>query len=98
MIRAWLYVVAAGIVWFVEGFLFSRFLQMSAVQTVVLFVLYAGLFSAAVWALMRSMRDQGPGEGALWRQLALAPMAVAIVGSFLSLPLVLLVAILGKVL
>jgi hypothetical protein len=36
------------------------------------------------------------GGLALWRLLSLAPMLVIVVGSFVSLPLLLLIALLGR--
>lgn len=98
MIRASLYVVAAGVIWVVEGYLFSRLLQMALWQTGLLMCVYLGLFVAAVAALWRAghRRSLPRQEAPVWRYLALAPMLVAIVGSFVSLPLVLLVALLGR--
>jgi hypothetical protein len=59
---------------------------------------YAVLFAAAVLALRRTARRQpvaGAGDDH-WRLLALAPMLVVVVGSFVSLPLLLAIVALGR--
>jgi len=98
VIRSALYVLASGVVWLVEGFLFSRLLALAAWQTGLLLFLYLALFAVAVAAFVRAAKRQpvSPEGVAHWRSLALAPMLVAVLGSFVSLPLVLLIALLGK--
>lgn len=98
MIRAYLYLFAAGVIWLVEGFLFSRYLYLAIWQTAVLAILYVVLFGIAVSILMKSLRQQtrGPEGVPPWRLLAYAPVLVTIVGSFVSLPLILLVVALSK--
>ncbi|HEX6507238.1 MAG TPA: hypothetical protein VF221_06350 [Chloroflexota bacterium] len=98
MVRTSLYLLAAAVIWLAEGFLFSRFLAFSTWQTVLLFVFYVALMCAALYALVALARSSGerPDGLAAWRALSLAPMVTFIVGSFVSLPLVLFVLVLGK--
>jgi hypothetical protein len=98
VIRAGLYLLASGAIWMAEGFLFSYFLRFSAWQVVGMAVMYTGLFVAACVVLLRFARRYGTAQQdlALWRLLSLAPMLVAMVGSFLSLPLLLIIAALGR--
>jgi hypothetical protein len=98
MIRAYLYLAASGVIWLVEGFLFSRFLAFVWWQTAILTLIYIGLFGLASAYLLRALRGgrETSEELALWRAVSLAPMFVVIVGSFVSLPLILIVAALGK--
>jgi hypothetical protein len=100
MIRAALYLTAAAFVWFAEGFLFGWYLDFSLLQWSVLAVFYTALFAIAVRWLVRALRSQAVtgGEFPSWRLLSLAPMVTAVVGSFVSLPVVLAVLVLGKVL
>ena len=97
MIRAWLYVGVSGAIWFAEGFLFSRFLAFSHVQTAILATFYFALYTTAVLALRRYV--QQPANGLIrieeWRLLSVTPMIATVVGSFVSLPVVLLVLALG---
>lgn len=97
MIRATVYLAAAGIVWLVEGFLFSYFLRFALWQTVLMAALYGGLFLLAVRSLLVQMQRQPDSESTLayWRYLSLAPMVVAVIGSFASLPLLLIILALG---
>lgn len=99
VIRAAAYLIASGVVWVIEGFLFSRLLVFSASQVALTIAIYLGLFVAAALLLIRFVRRFRDDTGDLprWRLLSLAPMLVAIVGSFVSLPLLLLVVALGKV-
>jgi hypothetical protein len=97
MIRASFYLLAAGAIWFVEGFLFSRFLDFNAVQTGLAVVFYAALFGVVTTQLIRAMRrDIETGDTARWRYLSMAPMVTVILGSFVSLPIVLVIVIIGK--
>ena len=99
MARAILYVGASALIWLAEGFLFSRFLDFSPWQTVLLGVVYLVLMGVALRALQRTWRQRSElsGELAAWRILSLAPMVTVIVGSFISLPIVLAVLALGKI-
>src|SRR5438067_42446 len=96
--RAGLYLAAAGVVWCAEGFLFSRYLEFAPWQTALMALIYLGLFAVACALTIRSLRGLGDDESsvATWRVVSLAPMLAAVVGSFASLPLLLLITILGK--
>jgi hypothetical protein len=100
MFRASLYVGASALIWFAEGFLFSRFLGFSIWQTATLGLFYVALFAASLWALRDVVRQGYESNGSVtaWRMLSLAPMVTVIIGSFVSLPVVLLVLALGKLL
>lgn len=97
MIRATLYLVAAGIVWLVEGSLFSYFLRFALWQTVLMAMIYLALFLIAVRYLITLARQNRDSEAqvAYWRYLSLAPMLMVVVGSFASLPLLLAILALG---
>jgi hypothetical protein len=98
VLRAVAYLIASGIIWLSEGFLFSRYLSYSLWQTILMAAIYSGLFLIAarlLWQLWRSSSDADQGL-AQWRTLSLAPMATLVLGSFISLPLLLLIAALGK--
>ncbi|MGH2447202.1 MAG: hypothetical protein ACRDFS_01150 [Chloroflexota bacterium] len=95
MIRAVGYLLASAVVWFAEGYVFSTFLHFSLAQNVTLAIIYAVLFAVAVWLLLRFAVAQDENL-ASWRYLSLAPMLVAIVGSFVSILLVVLVAASGS--
>jgi hypothetical protein len=99
VIRATAYLVASGAIWVIEGFLFSRLLSFSASQVVLTVALYAAFFLLATGLLLhfsRAFREETEIL-ARWRLLSLAPMLVAVVGSFVSLPLLLLIVALGKI-
>lgn len=98
MIRGVLYLLAAAAIWLGEGYVFSRFLNFAWWQTALMAILYAGLFVVAALHLARlSRRFRSAQDGmAAWRLISLAPMFVLVVGSFMSLPVLLLVAALGK--
>lgn len=96
MIRAVFYLVVAGAVWFAEAFLFTRFLAFSAGQTVLAAGFYVALYLVVVTTLIRAVaRDSRAGDVARWRALSLAPMLAVIVGSFVSLPVLLVIAALS---
>jgi hypothetical protein len=99
MVRATLYVVASACIWLAEGFMFSRFLAFSLWQTTLLGVIYVTLLAASLLALRRAWHRQAElsSELAAWRLLSLAPMVTTILGSFVSLPIVLVVLALGKI-
>jgi hypothetical protein len=98
MFRAYLYLAAAGVIWLVEGFLFSHYLGFAPWQTALLAVIYTGLYAVALRSFLKSLRAYaGKAELAPWRMVSAAPMMVVILGSFVSLPLVLAVAVLGKI-
>lgn len=94
------YLAAAGLVWLAEGFLFSRFLGFLPWQVGVMVVLYLALFGYAVRLLGHGLRTATAEEtnSPAWRLVSLAPMLAVIVGSFASLPILLLIAVLGRVL
>jgi hypothetical protein len=97
MIRAVFYLLAAGVVWMAEGFLFSYFLDFAVWQTVLMTVVYVVLFGVAVMALRRQLSTTGNDSTLTeWRYLSMAPMVVVIIGSFASLPVLLLIAAAGK--
>jgi hypothetical protein len=97
MIRAILYLVFAGAIWFAEGYIFSRLLAFSAIQTALAGGCYLALYLAAAHRLVRAFKsDLDAGDVARWRYLSLAPMLVVVLGSFASLPLMLVILGLGK--
>lgn len=98
MIRAAIYLLVAGGLWMAEGFLFSRLLGFAPWQVAIMVIMYAGLFVAALALLVRFARryHQTEAELPIWRLISLAPMLLVVVGSFISLPLLLLIAGLGK--
>ena len=81
-----------------EGFLFSRLLSFSRWQVALMAGMYVILFIAALLLLRRFVdRHTGPERDlALWRILSLAPMLVVVIGSFVSLPVLLLIAAVGR--
>jgi hypothetical protein len=99
MVRATLYVGASALIWLAEGFMFSRFLAFSLWQTAFLGVVYLALLGVSLRALRRAWRRQAEvsSDLAAWRLLSLAPMVATILGSFVSLPIVLAVLTLGKI-
>jgi hypothetical protein len=97
MIRAVFYLTASAAVWLAEGFLFSYFLAFQPWQVVLMAAIYVVLLGVAVLLLRRQMATyREAGDMAVWRYLSLAPMILLIVGSFASLPLLLLISGLGK--
>jgi hypothetical protein len=96
--RAVLYLLASGAIWLVEGFLFSHFLGFGTWQTVIMAVLYAALFLTACAVLIQHLRRWTvSGAPVSWRLLSAAPMVVAVLGSFLTLPLLLLILAAGRI-
>jgi len=95
MIRASLYILASAVLWLAEGFVFSRFLGFSRLQTIVMAAVYALLFAAAVRMVFVMSTEES--DLPRWRVLSLGPMLVLIIGSFVSLPLMALIAVLGLV-
>jgi len=100
MIRAWFYLVASAVIWFVDAFLFSYFLRFSAGQTVLMAVFYLLLFGIAARYFIRGLSGLGRSDDdvAAWRLVSIMPMLVVILGSFVSLPILLLVVAAGKLL
>lgn len=98
MIRAALYLVASGAIWFAEGFIFTTFLGFRAWQIGLVVTIYAVLWvAAAIWLIRLGQRQRALAQPlAAWRYLSLAPMLTVIVGSFASLPILLAIAALGK--
>jgi hypothetical protein len=97
LLRAYIYLAAAGVIWLIEGLLFSHYLTFAPWQTGLLALIYLGLYAIALRFFLISLRNQ-PDNRDLppWRVVSLAPMLVVLLGSFISLPLILLVAALGK--
>ena len=82
----------------IECGLFSHFLGFAAWQVILLAIIYAGIFAIVVRVFIRSSRAQTESNRiARWRAVSIAPMLVAVIGSFASLPLLLFVALLGNV-
>lgn len=98
MIRAVFYLVISAVIWLAEGFLFSYFLQFHTWQVILMAIVYCCLIALAVQLLRRQTAtyEVEGDQVAVWRYLSLAPMIVLIVGSFASLPILLLIAGLGK--
>jgi len=98
MFRAYFYLIVSGLIWLVEGFLFSYYLGLAIWQSALLLVIYLVFFAIALRATLRTLRAQPetPEGIATWRLLAFAPAAVAIFGSFISLPLILIVVAVGR--
>jgi flagellar biosynthesis protein FliP len=98
MIRAVFYLAASALIWLAEGFLFSYFLQFQAWQVVLMAIVYSCLVAIAVQLLRRQAATYVTESDriAVWRYLSLAPMIVLVVGSFASLPILLVIAGLGK--
>lgn len=93
-----MYLGIAGLIWLGEGILFGHFLRMSPWQIVLLVILYVALYVVVLRYFLLSLRDEhGAPDMAKWRAVSVAPMVVTIIGSFVSLPLILLVAVLGRV-
>jgi hypothetical protein len=100
LLRAYGYLGVAGVVWLVEGALFGYFLRFVLWQLMVLLAIYTALLVVALRALLKNLNQPqvAGADVAVWRLVALAPMLVVIVGSFASLPILLIVALLGKIL
>ncbi len=98
MFRAYLYLLVSAFIWFGEGFLFSHYLGFAAWQIALLAVIYAALFGMCIRYLLHGLQQPRTSEDGLkaWRVVSVAPMLVTILGSFVSLPLVVLVAAAGK--
>jgi hypothetical protein len=98
MIRAILYLAAAGAIWLAEGIVFAVMLRFVPWQVAAMVSVYAALFAGAVVYLARIRKtsdgDTGPAR---WRYLSLAPMLAVTLGSFGALPIILLIVILGKI-
>ncbi|GAC1474809.1 MAG: hypothetical protein PVSMB7_30080 [Chloroflexota bacterium] len=62
-------------------------------------IVYAVLFLMAVAALVHSTRSDQNGNTdiATWRNLSLAPMAMVVVGSFVSLPVLTIIVTAAKI-
>jgi hypothetical protein len=101
VVRACLYLGFAGIVWIVEGFLFSRYLLFNGWQTVLMALVYVTLFALAAWRLLSALRSPAgsdmPQQVPAWRVITAAPMLAAVLGSFASLPILMAILALGKV-
>jgi hypothetical protein len=99
MFRAYFYLLVSAVIWFGEGLLFSHYLGFAAWQIALLGVLYLALFALALRYLLTGLRESPASEANMtaWRVVSLAPMLVTILGSFASLPLIILVAAAGKI-
>ncbi|MGH2441668.1 MAG: hypothetical protein ACRDFX_00700 [Chloroflexota bacterium] len=98
MFKAYIYLLISGAIWMVEGFLFSYYLGFAAWQIALIGVIYVALFGAAVYYLIRALKVQPRTQDGIsaWRLVSVAPMLVVIIGSFASLPLIIIVAAIGK--
>lgn len=97
MFRATFYLLLAGSIWFVEGFLFSKFLGFTLLQTTGAAIFYVLVYVAVVRQLTLAFRrDDARGDAARWRYLSLAPMLTVVVGSFASLGVMLLIVMAGQ--
>lgn len=104
-LRTALYLLAAGIVWFAEDFVFSRGLRFNAAQTAVVTLYFLALFGSAVWLVLRTHRRlagavtlPGPEDFTVARLVSLAPVLTLVVGSFAALPVIILVLLAGSIL
>jgi hypothetical protein len=98
LLRAYIYLAAAGMIWLTEGFLFSHYLGFAPWQTALIALIYLGLYAVALRYFVASLRTSAHNDDlSPWRAVSLAPMLVVLLGSFVSLPLILLVTVLGKV-
>jgi len=95
VIRSVLYLVASAAIWFAEGTVFSIFLGFSRIQIVLMATVYVTLFVIAVRAIVVMSRQKS--ELPHWRLLSLGPMLVLVIGSFISLPVIALIALLGAI-
>lgn len=96
--RVWIYLAASCAAWLIEAFLFSSLLKFTWWQVALLLVLYFALFGAVLLALVRHIgypRDAHPSMEQ-WRLAIYGPMTSVVVGSFVSLPLIVCVKLLGK--
>ncbi len=100
MARGLFYLFISVVLWCTEAALFSRLLNFSFGQTLALLCIYLVLATAVVASFVRRMRGLKVAMQDMpeWRYMSLGPMLVTIVGSFVSLPLLLFVAVAGKVL
>ena len=98
MVRALFYLIVSALIWLGEGFLFSRLLGFTVLETALAAVVYLGLFAVAVFAFVRHTGRAGTANSDLpeWRLLSAAPMIVVIVGSFMSLPVLLAIYAIGS--
>lgn len=100
MIRASLYLLVAGVVWLAEGFVFASFFSFSRWQTVTMAAVYTTLLAVAFAAFLRFAQHYPVDrEGALpmWRYVSLAPQVALIMGSFVSLPILVAILAVGKI-
>jgi hypothetical protein len=81
----------------VEGFLFSRFLAFTVLQTTLAAIFYVLIYLSASHQLLRAFRtDQARGDISRWRYLSLAPMLSVVLGSFASLGVMILIVVIGQ--
>lgn len=98
MVRAITYLVVSAVIWLGEGFLFSRLLGFTVLETALAAVVYLCLYAVSVAVFVRHtgrIRTANP-DLPEWRLLSAAPMIVVIVGSFISLPLLVAIYAIGS--
>ena len=96
MIRSGVYLLASAVIWFAEGTVFSIFLGFTRVQIALMGAVYLALFAIGVRAIFVMSRQQF--DLPRWRILAMGPMLVLVIGSFISLPIMAFIALLGAIL
>lgn len=96
MIRSGIYLLASAVVWFAEGTVFSIFLGFTHAQIVLMAAVYLALFATGVRAIFVMSHQQS--DLPRWRILAMGPMLVLVIGSFISLPIMAFIALLGTIL
>jgi hypothetical protein len=99
VIRAWLSLAAAAGIWFAEGFVFSQFLAFRIWQVALMGAIYALFFVVALTPFRKFAGSHSASAHEVdgWRLLSAAPMMVIILGSFISLPILLAIVALGRV-
>lgn len=100
-IRTAAYLVAAAAIWFAEDGVFSTAFGFNAIQTAVVTLYFVALLVAALWLVRRTyraMRESGSvSDLSLSRAVAMAPVAVVLIGSFAALPIFMIVLLAGAV-
>ncbi|GEM_PF-3111263 len=100
MLRHWrtlAYLAAAGLIWFAEGYVFTRAFGFDTVQTAAVSAYFAAVFALAIWITVKAYRRFGGGNtsGGLSPELlvSMAPALTLILGSFAALPIFMAVLI-----
>ena len=96
-VRTPAYMLASLVIWFAEGYVFTRAFAFNLAQTAVVAVYFLLLFAGAVWLSVRFARRVDPSDESIpvARLISLAPVLVLVVGSFAALPVFMLVLIAG---